>query len=276
MADDAELGYTLSEDAMRRVAATVIRDERRLRNGPSRRRRNTSPGTFHSALAKTTSTITARSGTTPGSGTATVWERDSSVVAAVEFTDLVDMTIYNASTSAVSSGSYVLIHRDREGQWWVKDGGAAPETGGCTAVFSDLTYTIASGTYILADLASPGNLGGLVFTLDAGGQAITVPSAGLYIVHLSAAAQGTQSCIMQWEIYKNLAANPTSTSLGTEIGIGTMAYNTSRALVQNCACTGLAQFDTGEHICVRLSHTSGSSNDWTFNDAQIRVVRIKD
>lgn len=121
MADDAELGYTLSEDAMRRVAATVIRDERRLRNGPSRRRRNTSPGTFHSALAKTTSSITARSGTTPGSGTATVWERDSSVVAAVTFTDLVGMTIYNPSTAVIATATYIIVTRDRNGDWWATD-----------------------------------------------------------------------------------------------------------------------------------------------------------
>lgn len=269
-------GFLISEKDVHRIAKVVRRDERRLRNDSVRRRRNTSPSTFHSALAKTTSTISARSGTTPGSGTATVWERDSSVVAAVEFTDLVDMTIYNASTSTVASGSYILIHRDRAGQWWVKDAGAAPETGGCTAGFSDSTYTIASSTFVLADLAAPGDLGGLDFVLDGSGKAITVPSAGLYFVTFSTYAQGTRTCVMVFEIMKQLAGSPSSTSLGTAIGTGQMAYKLTSTISFNLACFGLAQFSAGEHVAIRMSHTDGSSNDFTVEVNELRIVRIKD
>lgn len=273
----AEEGYQLDDDSLRRIAKVVRKEERSNKAMPvKRRQRAMSPGTFHTALAKTTSSITARSGTTPGSGTATVWERNSSVVAAVEFTDLVDMTIYNASTSAVSSGSYVLIYRDRQGQWWVKDAGAAPETGGCTAAFSDSTYTIASSTYVLADLSGPGDLGGLDFVLDGSGQAITVPSAGLYFVTFSTYAQATVNCVMVFEIMKQLAASPSSTSLGTAIGTGQMAYKTASAITFNLACFGLAQFSAGEHVSIRMAHTAGSSTDFTVEVNEIRIVRIKD
>lgn len=113
-------GYLISEADLRRITKVVRNEERKSKTEPTKRRRDRTPSTFHSALAKTTSTISARSGTTPGSGTATVWERNASgVLEAVEFTDLVGMTIYNAATATVATDKYAVINRDRKGDWWV-------------------------------------------------------------------------------------------------------------------------------------------------------------
>ena len=49
-----------------------------------------------------------------------MWEiNDSGVLEAVEYTDLVDMTVYSFVTSTVASGRYVIINRDRKGKWWI-------------------------------------------------------------------------------------------------------------------------------------------------------------
>lgn len=120
MAENADLGYTLSEDTVRRLARETIRSERQIRNRPAKRRRSVTPGTFVNATAYSTSLITARSNDTPGTGTVTILEIDDDTgdLADVEYTDLVDMTVYNISNAYIGSGAYLLVHRDRAGKWW--------------------------------------------------------------------------------------------------------------------------------------------------------------
>lgn len=118
MADDA--GYTFAEDEVRRIAKSVLRTERANRNHPVRRRRHVVNGPRWPVVAKTTSTITARSGDTPGSGTATYYELVSGTLTAMTADDLVDATVYNLSTASIDSLTYVQVSPpDHNGDRWV-------------------------------------------------------------------------------------------------------------------------------------------------------------
>lgn len=65
-------------------------------------------------LAKADSGVTARSGTTPGSGTVSIWCNVSGTL-----TDTtMDVTAYNMSGGAVASAAYIQI-KLIGGQWWV-------------------------------------------------------------------------------------------------------------------------------------------------------------
>ena len=64
------------------------------------------------------SQITARSGTTPGSGTVTLYyrDRDTNTLTAVGNSDV---TAYNVSQSAVANAAYVTVLQDNYGDYWV-------------------------------------------------------------------------------------------------------------------------------------------------------------
>lgn len=73
-------------------------------------------GQLRQRLAYTSSTITARSGTTPGTGTVTPQRYDGSSLAS----DGQDLTVYSFSASAsIASGKYCWIEQDPGGYWWV-------------------------------------------------------------------------------------------------------------------------------------------------------------
>jgi len=66
--------------------------------------------------AVTSSTITARSGTMPGTGTVTPKYYDGSALAS----DGGDLTVYFFSASAtIASGKYCWIQQDQFGEWWI-------------------------------------------------------------------------------------------------------------------------------------------------------------
>lgn len=65
-------------------------------------------------IGKATTAITARSGTTPGSGTAEIYDARTGTLTATGATKAVK----NAGP-AISSGKYVRIDQDGFGIWWV-------------------------------------------------------------------------------------------------------------------------------------------------------------
>jgi hypothetical protein len=68
------------------------------------------------AIAQTSSTITARSGTTLGSGTATLYDCTSGTLTATSISE----TVYNLSTTSISTSTYVMIQREYiTGLWLV-------------------------------------------------------------------------------------------------------------------------------------------------------------
>lgn len=92
-----------TETDVRRIARSVLATEGRRLNTAARRGRWQMPGVV-TYIGKTDEAITARSSTTPGSGTVSLYRLDDSG-------DLEDtgenVTAYNLSDDAVASGAYV-------------------------------------------------------------------------------------------------------------------------------------------------------------------------
>jgi hypothetical protein len=86
-----------------------------MANGPLLRLAGALFGVF---IAVTSSTITARSGSTPGSGTATLQTWNGTVLAALS--GVPDYTVYNISSSAggIASGKYCILLRIA-GAYWI-------------------------------------------------------------------------------------------------------------------------------------------------------------
>ena len=79
--------------------------------------------------------VTARSGTTPGTGQVYVYQTNISEPGTATLEDTyLDVTALNLSETAVDAGSYCLVHRTKDGQWYVQSpGGTAAECcGWCT------------------------------------------------------------------------------------------------------------------------------------------------
>jgi hypothetical protein len=103
--------YTLTQEAIRQVRLVV----RQVLRSPEFRRRNTSTIVTHGALATYIgmtggSGIAARSGTTPGSATVTLYKINSGPTLATATTTV---TAYNLSTSAVAASAYVVIMQEQ-------------------------------------------------------------------------------------------------------------------------------------------------------------------
>ena len=107
---------------------------------------------FQPYLAKATTTITALSGTTPGSGTVKVETWNGSALA--DLGGPVTFTAYSLSTAAIASGSYVTVLKIA-GNYWVLSspggGGHAwchlgASLGPATGTWPTLTPTSASVT----------------------------------------------------------------------------------------------------------------------------------
>lgn len=78
-------------------------------------------GVAHNAAAgsvcKTTSTITARSGTTVGSGTVDFYQRVGTTLTATGLSTTVYS--YSSTTGGVASGQYGWAQQDEVGDWWL-------------------------------------------------------------------------------------------------------------------------------------------------------------
>lgn len=73
-------------------------------------------GALRQMLAYTSSSITARSGTTPGTGTVTPQRFNGTAISS----NGQDLTVYSFSASAaIASGKYCWIEQDPGGYWWV-------------------------------------------------------------------------------------------------------------------------------------------------------------
>jgi len=68
-------------------------------------------------VAKTTSTITAMSGSTVGKGTVDIYRRGTSDDGLMTIGP--SYTVYNAVATSISSGLWVMIQQDAGGDWWI-------------------------------------------------------------------------------------------------------------------------------------------------------------
>jgi len=68
-------------------------------------------------VAKTTSTISALSGSTAGSGTVDIYKRtttaDELMVIGPSY------KVYNAVATSIDTSTWVMIHQDAGGDWWI-------------------------------------------------------------------------------------------------------------------------------------------------------------
>lgn len=134
---------------MRRVAETVHAVERQVRTRPERGRQ-THRRRFrdvHAAfrIGKTDgSGVSARSGTTPGSGTVQFYRR--SAAGALEATEEDTVTAYNLSTVEVASNTYVGVGF-AAGGWWV-----VPIRQEATRVRGQLTAACTGGAFTMDNL----------------------------------------------------------------------------------------------------------------------------
>jgi len=92
-------------------------------------------------IGKAESAITARSGTTLGSGTVSIFNKTQGGTAIVD-SGRTDVTAYNVTDAAISSGDYVRLIRDfRSGDWIVE---TVESTGGGSSV-REISYVKAQG-----------------------------------------------------------------------------------------------------------------------------------
>ena len=119
---------TFSPEAMRtiqRVMRRLVREEINLLPKPPLR----TPRQLGVYVGKVKTTITARSGTTPGTGTADLFSATTVLAQAIARTgdDLVAITVHSLLTSSVAVGEYVVLQQDQlSGKYWVLQ---AVETG---------------------------------------------------------------------------------------------------------------------------------------------------
>lgn len=102
-----------SADAAKRIALTVRRVEDSWRNRPPSQGSGPQAWTRAACWMKTTSTISARSGATYGSGSAKL--QSDSGTAFVD--DGITVTLYNGTDKTIASGAYILAIFTL-GKWW--------------------------------------------------------------------------------------------------------------------------------------------------------------
>lgn len=83
-------------------------------------------------VAYATNGITARSGTTPGEGQVYVYQTNLSDTSTTSLEDTyLEVTVRNLSTTAVAAGEYLLVHRTKDGQWYVGGSSGAAAASSC-------------------------------------------------------------------------------------------------------------------------------------------------
>ena len=111
--------YTLSRASIAKLAADHERRSHMVRNLQARLAEfSSTPAagvTFYPG--KTTSEITALSSSTPGSGTADIYARNTSSNTLAQVGSESE-TIYNIG-GTIESGEWCLFNRDAYGDWWV-------------------------------------------------------------------------------------------------------------------------------------------------------------
>ena len=116
------MSQRFSDNAMGRIARAVRWVEDQRPAAPTRR--NPGRPAYEFFIGKTDgSGIPARSGTTPGSGTVTLYHLDTDTTTLTVQQDSsnedVEVTCYNLSTEAVAASSYVMIQQEYiTGTFW--------------------------------------------------------------------------------------------------------------------------------------------------------------
>lgn len=117
-----QIGDELTVESLNKLVDAINRQA--LTGGAGVNIQSTSNGTMISVPARyvgypaiTTSSISARSGSTPGSGTVTLYLLDTSQALAA--TSTTGVTVYSYSSAAISSGKYCWVVQDPNGEWWV-------------------------------------------------------------------------------------------------------------------------------------------------------------
>lgn len=107
--------YGFDEPTANRLVGLAGKTPRR-NNQPPEPRRPEQPIYMQSRLALSDgSGISARSGTTAGNGTVTLQYLDGSTITANTDT----LTVYNWSKTAAAAETYVWVHQDSLGTWWI-------------------------------------------------------------------------------------------------------------------------------------------------------------
>jgi hypothetical protein len=107
----ASLVRFIRRNAINPIASPGL-DVTQTADGTTIRLRNT-PNRF---VAKTSGGITARSGTTPGTGSVQVYDFDGSALAS---DGSATVTVYSFSGTAIDASKYCWIEQDPDGTWWI-------------------------------------------------------------------------------------------------------------------------------------------------------------
>lgn len=115
--EDADEAYGWSARDMA-IAERIFRRILETDGRKPAERGHRNPFPYCTSLAKNGgSTIAARSGTTPGSGTVTLYKCDDSTLAALTG-DYSTVTAYNLAGSTVAANAYLMLMRIGN-KWWV-------------------------------------------------------------------------------------------------------------------------------------------------------------
>ena len=116
------MSFTLTQKAVEQLRRDHLRLSYQVRNlsvrvQESARASGVSSGCY---LGKTTSEVTAFSSSTPGSGTAAIYYRDTGTGNATRrMADGGELTVYNVGNSAIAEDTWCIFSRDGFGAWWV-------------------------------------------------------------------------------------------------------------------------------------------------------------
>lgn len=109
-----------------------------------------------SFVAKAKGQITARSGTTAGSGTAEIVRITDTIAGTIGDAEAADVEVFNLQRIAIEDGSYIRIAQDAYGAWWVVEGWTTRYEGQLQGAMTsaDSTHTVDN----LIPLDGPGGL----------------------------------------------------------------------------------------------------------------------
>lgn len=266
-------GALLGPEALRQVREVVrqVNSEYRLPAGPTAQNRQQARYMF---VAKTTSTITARSNDTPGQGTAEIYRKGSTTLERVSTSD---ETIYSLWDSTRESDAYVLVEQDADGTWWAitDEVGTQPEPvyAGHTAVLSPVAAA-ATGTFRFQGNVSQSERAD-INTTD-----VQVRRKGVYAITFTGSGYGFDSSTftdlegtLSIEINRGVTAGTAITTVTQDFLVLNGPVLNDRSPFAICAMMGL---QADEYIWFRhlfVESPSSTSPTWV-GDGQMMLHRI--
>lgn len=106
----------LGPEAISQLREVVRRELHAIQGEPRIPRKGNIPGATPHFICRVTSEISARSGTTAGSGAGVLNYLSTTTLTDVSVNSSV--TVYNADTMAIASGKYIPVQQDTYGNWW--------------------------------------------------------------------------------------------------------------------------------------------------------------